>query len=173
MLPPTHILSGWCFGNLIKLTGRERLFCMLAASLPDLDGLGIIFGQSLYLKYHHIVGHNILFGIICSAVLSYFSKSKIKSFFIYVLLFHVHLIMDYYGSGPEWGIYYLWPFSNWLLYTPHAWPFNAWQNSAVGIFLIVWMFIIMFYHKRTPLELLKPSLDRQIIELTEKFKFAK
>ena len=36
----THILSGWLAGNLVPAFGpRERFFCMLAASLSDLDGL--------------------------------------------------------------------------------------------------------------------------------------
>ena len=42
---PTHILSGWCIGNVLPLNGRERLFCMVAASVADFDGLGIIFGE--------------------------------------------------------------------------------------------------------------------------------
>ena len=35
----THILSGWCVGNLAPLSPRERLICMTAASIADLDGL--------------------------------------------------------------------------------------------------------------------------------------
>lgn len=76
--------------------------------------------------------------------------------------------MDYYGSGPDWGIYYLWPVSDWLLYTPHSWPLNSWQNSVVGVFLIICMLMIIFYKKRTPLELLKPSLDKRFVELARK-----
>ena len=32
----THILSGWVIGNALRLSPRERLFCMVAnAMLPD------------------------------------------------------------------------------------------------------------------------------------------
>ena len=55
----THILSGWCLGNALPLTGRERLFCMLAASLADVDGLSRVLGQEAYWKYHHTLGHNL------------------------------------------------------------------------------------------------------------------
>ena len=42
---PTHILSGWICGNFIPSFGpRERFFCMVAASAPDLDGLSLLGG---------------------------------------------------------------------------------------------------------------------------------
>ena len=165
MLPPTHLLSGWCFSNLLKLTPKERLFCMLAATFSDLDGIGIIISQKIYMAYHHIIGHNVFFGLVLSAVLTFFSRHKIKSFIFYLFLFHIHLIMDSWGSGPEWSIYYLWPFSNWTICNKYVWDFNSWQNSAVGICFITWTFLIVFFQKRTPLELLKPSLDKQFVDI--------
>ena len=42
---PTHILSGWCTGNLFDFKPRERLFCMIAATAADLDGLGMIYSM--------------------------------------------------------------------------------------------------------------------------------
>ena len=45
----THILSGWLAGNLVPAFGpRERFFCMLAASLSDLDGLSLLGGWECY-----------------------------------------------------------------------------------------------------------------------------
>ncbi len=173
MLPTTHALSGWCLGNLIKLNSRERLFCMIAACISDLDGIGLIFDMKYYLQYHHIVGHNIYFGIICSLILAFFSQSKLKSFFTYLSLFHVHLILDYYGSGTGWGIYYLWPFSNHWFHSPHAWPFYSWQNQTAGVFFIVWMIIITFYCKRTPLEMILPPFEKRFIAIIERIKFSK
>jgi hypothetical protein len=56
---PTHIMSGWCLANVVPgLTARERLFCMIAATAADLDGLSILFGQNAYWDYHHVVCHN-------------------------------------------------------------------------------------------------------------------
>ena len=46
---PTHILSGWICGNVIPAFGpRERFFCMIAASAPDLDGLSLLGGWGMY-----------------------------------------------------------------------------------------------------------------------------
>ena len=75
----THFLSGWCIGNLFRLNGRERLFCALAAVLPDLDGIGIIFSQEAYWKFHHLLGHNLLFSIVTAGVFCCFSRHKVDA----------------------------------------------------------------------------------------------
>jgi hypothetical protein len=59
----THLMSGWCVGNLLPLGARERLFCMIAAAASDLDGIGRVFGEEAYWRYHHVVGHNLAFAI--------------------------------------------------------------------------------------------------------------
>lgn len=159
----THILSGWCIGNLCWLSPRERLFCMFAASMQDLDGLGILFSEELYWDLHHALGHCLLAGVVISSILTAFSTHRWKAFPIYLLLFHLHLVMDYLGSGPGWGLYYLWPFSDWEWINRNAWPFFSWQNlSAAGAFLI-WTVLIARYQHRTPLECIMPSLDRRLV----------
>jgi len=52
-------MSGWCIANLLPVTPRQRLGAMIAASAADLDGLGILFGQEAYWRYHHTLGHNL------------------------------------------------------------------------------------------------------------------
>lgn len=161
-------MSGWCLGNLINLSKRERFFCILAGSLHDLDGVSILAGEESYWDYHHVVGHNFLFGLVLSGILAAFSKSRVKAFFAYITLFHIHLVMDYYGSGPGWGLSYFWPFSKWSLTNPDAWPFYSWQNIAAAGLFFVWTLLIIFIQKRTPLEWPMPSLDHQIVELVRK-----
>ncbi len=56
-----HIMSGWCVGNCFKLDARQRAFCMITASVADLDGLGRIVSEEAYWKYHHILCHNLMF----------------------------------------------------------------------------------------------------------------
>ncbi len=100
----THILSGWCAGNLVRLTSRQRLFCMIAASAADLDGLSILAGNRAFQIYHHTLAHNLLVCIICSLTLAVFSTHRIKSFIFYVALMHLHLGLDLLGSGRDWDI---------------------------------------------------------------------
>src|SRR5262245_60059294 len=100
----THVMSGWCVGNLVSLTPRERFCCMLAASLADLDGLSLLGGWESYWQYHHKVGHNLLIGGILAGLLTVFSAQRVKACFLYLALFHLHLVLDYFGSGPGWEI---------------------------------------------------------------------
>ncbi|MFA7231724.1 MAG: metal-dependent hydrolase, partial [Victivallaceae bacterium] len=158
----THVLSGWCLSNFFTLTVRERFFCMLAAGLPDLDGITYIFGHEAYWDTHHIMGHNFLFAIIASLILSAFSTSRIKCFSIYIALFHLHLLMDLFGSGMGWGIAYYWPFSKRIVEISYYWELYSWQNILAGIFFIGWTWLIILQKKRTPLEYIMPELDRKL-----------
>lgn len=161
----THILSGWCAANLLRLTGRQRLFCMLAAVLADLDGLSHLYGEMAFAEYHHKLGHNVLFGAVLAGALTAFSNShRVKSFFVYLSLFHLHLVMDYFGSGRAWTIYYLWPFSNLELRFRYAWAFYSWQNITAAFTLYAWTIWIAVRCGRTPLEVLMPRLDRQLVD---------
>ncbi len=167
---PTHILSGWCFANFIpKLGARERLFCMIAASVQDLDGIGIV-GDFLarheepiwYWDLHHKLGHGALACIVVTSILTAFSsRPRWVACLAYVIAFHLHLILDFFGSGPNWDIYYGWPiFSDGWVYE-HAWPLASWQNIVAALVLLAWTIWIVRRHKRTPLELVMPSLDRR------------
>jgi hypothetical protein len=160
----THILSGWCAGCLVgRFTSRERLFCMLAASLPDVDGLSILAGQGVYWDYHHTLGHNLAFGVLLPLVLAGFSTQRLLGFVAYLALFHLHLVLDYFGSGPGWGIPYLWPFDGRLWMWRDAWPFYSWQNITTAFALVAWTLVIARRLGRTPLESLMPRLDRQLV----------
>ena len=156
-------MSGWCFANLFRLTARERLYCMVAASAADVDGISYVFGQEAYWNWHHVAGHNLPFAIALSAVLATFSTHRVKSFFLYLLLAHVHLVLDYFGSGPNWPIFYLWPFARWSIKNPHAWEFFSWQNITAAAVLLGWTTLIAIRQGRTPVELLTPDLDRRMV----------
>ncbi|HEX8322611.1 MAG TPA: metal-dependent hydrolase [Tepidisphaeraceae bacterium] len=164
---PTHILSGWVVGNAVPLNPRERLFCMIAASVADLDGLGIVLGESMYQRWHHVVCHNLPFCVLVSGILVALSRrpalGRILLFSLYVGLFHLHLLMDYYGSGPGWPIVYLWPFSNFRFMNWQAWELSSWQNTLTAGVLLAITAAVAWWRKRTPLEVLMPSLDQKLV----------
>ena len=162
----THILAGWGIANLVpRFTRRERLMTMLASSLADLDGLGIVFGEEAYWDYHHRLGHNLPFGLLLCLALTAFSTRGLRllGFVVYFVVFHLHLVMDYYGSGPGWGIPYLWPFSQTEWRRADPWPFYSWQNITAAIVTIAWAVVIARRQGRTPLEAMMPNLDRQLV----------
>ena len=161
---PTHILSGWCVGNAVpSISARERLFCMIAATAPDLDGVGIVFGEETYWSYHHRLGHNVFAALLIAGMLATFSRRRPLAFVIYLALAHVHFILDYFGSGPGWAIHYLWPASDVGIVNPRAWPFASWPNYAAFAALLAWTVWIAFRYRRTPIELLAPRLDRAAV----------
>ncbi|HSI34063.1 MAG TPA: hypothetical protein VK986_10790 [Tepidisphaeraceae bacterium] len=166
----THLMSGWCVANLLPLGPRERLLCMIAATIPDLDGLPKIVSEDWYQRYHHILGHNLTGGVIISIVLAAFAKRhRVLTGITCLALFHLHLVMDYYGSGPGWPIAYFWPWDcglpGSLWFCQHAWEFYSWQNMSAAAVMLAWTLGIAWRARRTPLEALMPRLDRQLVQL--------
>lgn len=160
----THLLTGWALSNFPTLSPRERLFGMLVSIAPDLDGLGIFWNSDAYVTYHNLLTHNLLAAVTFSLIFTAFSQRRLIAFPLYLALFHLHLLMDYFGSGPGWPIVYGWPFSNREFVSEHAWSFNGWQNVATMVVVLWWGFWILKTKKRTPFEILWPALDRWLVK---------
>ena len=168
----THVMSGFCLGNLFPISAKERFLCMLAASLPDLDGVTYVLGQNAYWATHHVYGHNLLFALLLSGVLTLFSEHRKRCFPIYFLLVHLHFAMDLLGSGEGWTIPYLWPFHG-LEFAISAWDFDSWQNKAAGLAFLLWCLGIAIFQKRTIFEWIMPGLDKQLAAYFPKLDFRK
>ena len=163
---PTHILSGWCIGNLVtRFTPRERMFCMVAATAADVDGLGRIVSEDLYWNYHHRLGHNAFFAIVLATAMAIASTRGRRgvAWLMYLALAHVHIALDYFGSGPGWPLHYLWPASDVGIVNPRAWPFFSWQNLTAAFALLAWTLLIGARHGRTPVEMITPRLDSEFV----------
>jgi inner membrane protein len=157
-------MSGWCVADLLELTPRERALAMVAASAADLDGLGLLVSIDYYVEYHHVLAHNLLFGVLLAGGLAAFSTHRRKAFGLYFILFHLHLLLDYFGSGPGWPICYFWPFLATEWQSEYAWELASWQNFlATGVFL-GWVIAIAIWRGRTPLEVIMPSLNSKIMQ---------
>jgi inner membrane protein len=160
----THALAGWCGANALRITEKERAACIGISLFPDVDGLGLVLSQKAYLEWHHVLGHNLLVGVLVSVLLMLLGRSDLKVGVLYLTLFHLHLAMDMLGSGSGWGVEYLWPFSTRSFPIAGAWDFRSWQNYVVLALLVavtVWIAVI---HKRTPLELFAPRLNALMIK---------
>jgi hypothetical protein len=139
---------------------------MAAASLPDLDGLTIIAGESTYQTYHHLLCHNLLFALAVATIFAALSRGRrvVGLFLLYIVLAHSHFVMDFYGSGPNWPIYYLWPFDwSFKFRNQNAWELTSWQNKTAAAALLAWTLIIAISRHRTPVELLTPRLDESFV----------
>lgn len=169
----THIMSGWCIANCVRLTARERLLAMLAASLPDMDGISYIFGQEAYWATHHIYGHNLLYGVLLAGLLAAFSTHKVKCFLLFLGLIHLHFILDLLGSGEGWTIPYFLPFSKQEYAWSFGWDFNDIENKIAGLLFLLWSLQIAVFRKRTPLEYIMPRLDARLVKSAQKLRTGK
>ncbi len=166
---PTHVLSGWVAASLVRdLTPRERALAMVAATAPDLDGLAILAGREAFETYHHVVGHNLFFGLLVTLVVIAWSRHKRAMAILSFGLFHLHLVMDSFGSGRDWGISYLWPLVQREWVNPWRWNFVSWQNMVAAYGLLLVTVILAMRQGRTPLETIAPSLDRQLVALARR-----
>jgi inner membrane protein len=122
MNPATHFLAGWLIANVDHLERRDRALVILAAVIPDLDGLGILSdiaskdheaGLIAYGQYHHVLAHNVFFGLLLATVVYAVSKKRVLAASLVLLSFHIHLLGDLLsGRGPDgtvWTISYLYP----------------------------------------------------------------
>ena len=166
MNPITHAEISWIIANIPQnITTRERGLIFLAGIICDLDGLGILFDINLYAKYHHILSHNLLFGIIISLIFPIFAnKNKFLVGIFSFIAFHIHIICDLLGSG-NWPIAYLWPFSKRFYYFKYHWGLFSWQNLLISIIAAFLILAIAIICKRTPLELISKNIDEKLIKI--------
>ncbi len=161
----THLLSGWCCANCLPCTPRQRLAATVAAAAPDVDGLAIVFGQNAYWTFHHTFGHNLYFALIVGGAFAAWARPAWGTFLLCVAMVHLHLYLDYWGSGTGWHIHYLWPAQDPTWRNPAAWELYSWQNLTAFGLLLAWAAAIAVWQRRTPLEAVLPQLDRELIAL--------
>jgi len=184
MSPITHFLTGWVIANSAHLDRRDRILVTLAGIVPDLDGLGIIAEITTensthflpwWSKYHHVLCHNLGFGLMVTAAVFLASVRRWTSAMLALLVFHLHLIGDLVGAkgpdGYQWPIPYLLPFSDrWQWAWDGQWELNAWPNLIVTAFLLAATFYLAWKRGYSPLEIFSKKMDAAFVgSLRRKF----
>jgi len=162
MYIPAHAGIGWLLAEIGKGDSAFRRSVFLAAILPDMDGITYFFGSASSLNQHHVWSHNLLFSLIVSALAAvYCARLRFRAFLFTQIVFYTHVLGDYYFT--QWPISFFYPFSDKMLFNGHAlalWdPVNT-LLGYLGCFLIV---ILSITFKRTPLEVLSPTLDTKLV----------
>jgi len=165
MFFPAHAGAGWLLANTVKGDRRFRGAVLLAAVLPDIDGLTLPFGTDSFIKYHHILAHNILFSIILSFLaIAFCNEHRIKALIFTQIAFYTHFFGDYFLTRIP--LYFLYPFSD----ASYRYPGGLWLGHPVNYILMLVALLIFIViavkWKRTPLELFSPSADKQLVELS-------
>ena len=179
MSPVTHFLTGWLLANCSDTSNRrDRALITLSAVAPDVDGLGIVADLltrnsehplSLYSQYHHVLGHNIGFGLLLAMITLGFATRRWTTAALSILSFHLHLLCDLAGSrgpdGYQWPIPYLLPFSNKVQLTwGGQWALNAWPNFVITGVALVILFLLAWKRGNSPLEMISASANTAFVE---------
>jgi hypothetical protein len=183
MAPGTHALIGWWTANVLPLSRRDRLLVFAGGVLPDIDGLGVFFSSDAYLRYHHILCHNLLACISATLLAAVLARQRVAAAALVFLNWHVHLACDYFGSrgpmtDPPWILPYLFPFvGTWSsagfagpawYWNPWQWPLDSWPNFLVtGLAEIGWVYIAVRLD-RTWFEFVWPRMDQVICRTLRK-----
>jgi hypothetical protein len=176
--PATHFLAGWLIANIDHLERRDRALVTLAGVIPDADGLGILAGAvspdegaglALYGQYHHVLAHNIIFGVLLAVSVYAFSKKKTLTVLLALVSFHIHLLGDILsGRGPDgtiWTISYLFPFLRDFQFSwSGQWELNAWPNVAITAAALIFTLYFAWRRGYSPVSLFSLNADRVVIE---------
>ena len=179
MNPVSHLLTGWVVANTADLTPRDRALVTLAGVVPDIDGLGIIaevlteqtaFPLLWYSKYHHVLCHNLGFGLLLAVTAILFGIRRWMTAFLVLVVFHLHLLGDLVGSrgpdGYQWPIPYWTPFSDgWKLMWTGQWELNAWPNVLITALLLAATIYIARRKGCSPLEMVSKRADSAFVSI--------
>ena len=183
MSPITHLLLSWSGASSFAFDRKDRALVTVAGIAPDLDGIGLLWdltsrqaGQPLALwsRFHHILGHNIAFGLFLVMVTFFCATRRVAACLAVLALFHLHLLCDLLGSrGPDeiWSIPYLLPFSHaGDLVWSKQWPLNSWQNFVITIGALGYVFYQGWKRGISPLELVSLRANEAFVgALRERF----
>jgi inner membrane protein len=178
MSPVTHFFVGWAVANSVpSIEKRDRAWITLASVVPDIDGLGLIAEiltrnsakpVTWWSDYHHILGHNIGFAILFTAVAVLFLRRKVMSSILVFISFHLHLVCDLIGArgpdGEQWSIPYLRPFPSATEWTwDGQWTLNSWQNLLITAALMALTGFLAVKRGYSPVEIFSHRADLAVV----------
>lgn len=155
---------GWSIAHLGRADRPTRSWCLIASIIPDADGLTLLGGVEFYRTYHHVLAHNLLVGTLVTLAATRWTGIAIRPVLLTAVSFLAHLVGDYFGSGPGWGIQPFLPFDAALFLCPFAWELNAWPNVLLTVILGADALRIVSRHDRTPLESIHHGLERTAVD---------
>ncbi|MCK5684499.1 metal-dependent hydrolase [bacterium] len=175
MNPITHFALSWLISDSTCNNKRDRILVTVSGIIPDLDGLIVIADMArgdstypLYNKYHHILSHNLSFCIFTGLIVYFLSQMSLRTMFLSMMVFHLHLFCDVIGArgpdGYQWPIPYLNPFSSAMhLKVGWQWGLTSWQNFLISIILITYIFYRTKKYGRSPMEFFGENINRAFI----------
>lgn len=162
--PITHALIGWAVAHLSRPDRATRFWCLLTSVAPDLDAFGILLGRDNYERFHHVLFHNLLFGFVVTLLSARWIGWSPGALGLVFAAFVSHLVGDYFGSGPGWGISPYLPFSSFEYLNEHSWELVSWQNTTITACAIAIALTIAVTRGYTPLEFVNAMIDHAVVD---------
>ncbi|HLL55885.1 MAG TPA: metal-dependent hydrolase [Myxococcaceae bacterium] len=161
MNPIIHGEISWLTGQWLP-ERRDRILVTLAGLAPDLDGLTLLGGEELYGKYHHVLFHGYVGALLTAGVCAALGRSRWKVGALALVAFHLHLLCDLAGSGPDWPIWYFWPTSDRQIFWEGQWNLASWQNSVIGMAVTLTCLGCALWLRRTVVEVFSQKWDAEV-----------
>ena len=153
MLPAAHFLThvglSWILANLVQLSPRDRALVVLAGTVLDLDGVGILWSEHAYTVAHRAVGHGVLAAAVVVIAALRFAVSPWPTALLAAASFHLHLLLDLVGTGGA-PIRYVWPFSDHGWSYGGRWVLASWPNAVVMAATALGVLAIALHRRRAP-----------------------
>ena len=164
MSPIAHLQYGWWFAHWGKFSRGERAAIALAGAGPDLDGLSLLAGGDAFHRYHHILFHNVGATMAALALAAAIFWKRPRVVVLVGFAFAMHVVEDYVTVG--WNQLPFQPFNATVINLSHQLPTwlvqGVFQVTAM-VFIFAMTVWIYWRHKRTPIEIISPTLDRLIL----------
>jgi inner membrane protein len=152
----THLMASWAIG--CKLTERrDRRLVAWAGVAPDIDSVSLLFGLDRYIRWHHVLTHNLLAAVVTAGVVAAVAKERGRAAVLAFVAFHVHFVLDTVGSGPGWQIAYFYPFSSTEYGVGWAWDLASWQNLVATVTVLAVSVVTAVALKRSFVETWAPA----------------
>lgn len=134
-----------------------------AAVVSDLDAAGLLFGWNAYEKHHHVVLHNLPFGLLLTLLSGRWIGARPVPLLLVFGAFVSHLAGDYFGSGAGWGIMPFFPFAS-VNYVYAMVPRDVLLPGIIGnIGAAIILTVVAVRCGRTPLELVHRDSERFLV----------
>jgi hypothetical protein len=160
--PFNHVVLSWLAAQGLP-ERRDRGLVVLAGVAPDLDGLSLLGGLASYGRWHHVVAHNVLAAALVAVACSLGAHRRRSTFVLALGAFHLHLLCDLAGSGPDWPIMYLWPWSRVEWGWSGGWELNGWQNQVIALLAALACLGTALTLGRTFVEVFSARLDGLVV----------
>ena len=143
---------------------RDRRLVVIAGMVPDLDGVGLFASRSAYEAYHHVLFHGCFAALATALVCAALGTRRWAVGVCSLLTFHLHLLCDLAGSGPDWPIAYFWPVSHRFFGWSGGWELVSWQNTVIGMLATVACLAAAIPWGRTIVEIFSLRADARVVQ---------